>query len=268
MKTIAEPLGVAVDENADSVIRELMWGSPGTMLASIWLHEADGGTPWADRFVRDSDLLWQRMTHCAEVGCHLWEQAVYGHRAIHIGAVHGFAGNAFAILRGWDLLAMEPRIRWSSQLTESFRRTALVEDGLANWPQSVAMHRPGRTALLVQQCHGAPGMVTCFAGFPDAPVDDLLVAGGELIWKAGPLAKGAGFCHGTAGNGFAFLKLFARTGDTIWLERARRFAMHAIEQSEHALAVHGRRRYTLWTGDPGLAGCIAGTAQFPTFDIV
>jgi hypothetical protein len=111
-------------------------------------------------------------------------------------------------------------------------------------------------------------MVTRFAGFPDASVDDLLVAGGELIWKAGPLAKGAGFCHGTAGNGFAFLKLFARTGDTIWLERARRFAMHAIEQSEHALAVHGRRRYTLWTGDPGLAGCIAGTAQFPTFDIV
>jgi hypothetical protein len=120
MKTIAEPLGVAVDENADSVIRELMWGSPGTMLASIWLHEADGGTPWADRFVRDSDLLWQRMTHCAEVGCHLWEQAVYGHRAIHIGAVHGFAGNAFAILRGWDLLAMEPRIRWSSQLRNHF----------------------------------------------------------------------------------------------------------------------------------------------------
>src|ERR1700733_14048517 len=55
---------------------------------------------------------------------------------------------------------------------ESFRRTALVEDGLANWPQSVAMHRPGRTALLVQQCHGAPGMVTRFAGFPDASVDD------------------------------------------------------------------------------------------------
>ena len=32
-------------------------------------------------------------------------------------------------------------------------------------------------------------------------------AGGELTWQAGPLAKGAGLCHGTAGNGYAFLKL-------------------------------------------------------------
>jgi lantibiotic modifying enzyme len=56
----------------------------------------------------------------------------------------------------------------------------------------------------------------------------VLLAGGELTWRAGPLVKGAGLCHGTAGNGYAFLKLFARTGDERWLERARRFAMHAI----------------------------------------
>jgi hypothetical protein len=33
-------------------------------------------------------------------------------------------------------------------------------------------------------------------------------AGGELTWRAGPLAKGANLCHGTAGNGYAFLALF------------------------------------------------------------
>jgi hypothetical protein len=270
--TMVEPLGAAIDENSDNVIREFMWGSPGTMLASIWLHEATGAKPWAGRFVRDADLLGQRMIHCVEVGCYLWEQALYGHKVVHVGAVHGFAGNAFAILRGWDLLAEEQRKCWSVQLAESLRRTALAEDGLANWPQSVGTHRPGRTDLLVQHCHGAAGMVSCFAGFPDPSVDDLLLAGGELIWKVGPLKKGAGFCHGTAGNGFAFLKLFVRTEDALWLERARRFAMHAIEQSERALAVHGRRRYTLWTGDLGLAiflaNCISGTAQFPTFDII
>ena len=43
-------------------------------------------------------------------------------------------------------------------------------------------------------------------------------------------AKGASICHGTAGNGYALLKAFARTGDERWLERARRFAVHALAQ--------------------------------------
>ena len=30
--------------------------------------------------------------------------------------------------------------------------------------------------------------------------------------------------HGTGGNGYAFLKLYRRTGNTMWLERARAFA--------------------------------------------
>ena len=69
---------------------------------------------------------------------------------------------------------------------------------------------------------------------PWRPNDDeherLLLAGGELTWRAGPLAKGANLCHGTAGNGYAFLALFERTGDELWLERARAFAMHAVAQ--------------------------------------
>ena len=62
---------------------------------------------------------------------------------------------------------------------------------------------------------------------------------GELTWRAGPSAKGAGLCHGTAGNGYAFLTLFRRTGDERWLDRARRFAAHAIGQVAQARAIHG-----------------------------
>ena len=84
------------------------------------------------------------------------------------------------------------------------------------------------------------------------------------------LRKGANLCHGTAGNGYAFLKLFERTGDELWLERARAFAMHAVAQVEQGLAVHGRGRHTLWTGDPGTAlyleSCLSATAAFPTID--
>jgi hypothetical protein len=104
----------------------------------------------------------------------------------------------------------------------------------------------------------------------DQRLTDLLVAGGELTWRTGPLAKGPGLCHGTAGNGYAFLKLFERTQDEVWLDRARAFAMHAAEQVERMRGARGRGRYTLWTGDLGtalyLSSCITGTAAVPTLD--
>ena len=88
-----------------------------------------------------------------------------------------------------------------------------------------------------------------------------------MTWRAGPLAKGANLCHGTAGNGYAFLALFERTGDELWLERARAFAMHALAQVTRARAEHGRGRYTLWTGDAGtalyLADCLASGGALP-----
>src|SRR4029453_10767459 len=116
--------------------------------------------------------------------------------------------------------------------------------------------------IRVQWCHGAPGVVAALA--PLAPADDehgrLLLAGGELTWRAGPLTKGTNLCHGTAGNGYAFLKLFERTGDERWLRGARALAMHAIEQVERATAQHGRGRHALMTGDIGTAlylnGCV------------
>src|SRR5256885_12328053 len=43
------------------------------------------------------------------------------------------------------------------------------------------------------------------------------------------------------------------TNDPVWLDRARQFAMTAIVQYRGAHAVAGRGRYTLWTGDVGLA---------------
>jgi hypothetical protein len=98
----------------------------------------------------------------------------------------------------------------------------------------------------------------------------MLLAGGELTWRAGPHGKGAQLCHGTAGNGYAFLKLFARTGDELWLDRARRFAMHAAGQVEQARAEHGRGRHTLFSGDPGTAvyllDCIEAESAFPAVD--
>jgi hypothetical protein len=43
--------------------------------------------------------------------------------------------------------------------------------------------------MLMQLCHGAPGFVVCLAHLPSRELDPLLLAGGEAIWAAGPLAK-------------------------------------------------------------------------------
>jgi lantibiotic modifying enzyme len=118
--------------------------------------------------------------------------------------------------------------------------------------------------IRTQWCHGAPGIVATLGRMLD---EDIAVAGGELTWSAGPLRKGANLCHGTAGNGYAFLALLARTGDERWLTRARRFAMHAAAQVEQSRSDYGQGRYTLWTGDLGtalyLADCIDGGGRLP-----
>jgi hypothetical protein len=78
-------------------------------------------------------------------------------------------------------------------------------------------------------------------------------------------------CHGAAGSGYSFLKLYRRTGDDSWLDRARKFAMHAIEQCDRDVKTFGQRKFSLWTGDLGLAiylwDCIRASAKFPTIDV-
>jgi hypothetical protein len=255
-----------IESNRDNVANEALWGAPGTMLAALFLHETTGDARWRGLFDADASALMARWQRVDKAGCSLWTQHLYGEVVDQVGAGHGMAGNAFSILRGGTNQAAK------ALAAEALRATAIEHAGLANWPQYAVTPRRGRTDLLVQWCHGAPGMITSLsAALDDDESDRLLRAGGELTWKAGPLAKGAGLCHGTAGNGFAFLELFRRTRDELWLDRARRFAMHAIEQSDRIAAEHGRRRYSLWTGDPGVAvylhGCLTGRAGLPLLDV-
>jgi hypothetical protein len=67
------------------------------------------------------------------------------------------------------------------------------------------------------------------------------------------------------------LRAHELTDDREWLERARRFAVHALEQVDRFREVHGRGRFTLFTGDVGAAlfarSCLEVDARFPTMDI-
>lgn len=271
LSTTADKIGAAVDANWDNPVREYMFGSPGTAMLSLALFNETGDEVWASRFRRDVSRLWETLEPCQGADCLIWEQHLQGQKATHMGAVHGFAGNVLPALRGLNLLPDAEQKKWLDCIARTLRATAIHDGELVNWPQSVGKHRLGRTALLVQHCHGAPGIVNCVADFPSSGIDDLLLAAGETIWRAGPVRKGCCICHGTAGNGYAFLKLFKRTGDEKWPERARRFAAHSIDQCEAAAQQFGQYRYSLWTGDIGLAiflwGCINGDDRIPTQDI-
>ncbi|MDX6657009.1 MAG: hypothetical protein QOH62_1802 [Solirubrobacteraceae bacterium] len=257
----ADRLYELIGANTRDERREVMWGSPGTMLAAGAMHELTGEARWRDLWLESA--AWLRGERDPQTG--LWTQQLYGLVEQFIGPAHGFAGCVLALCRADD----EELDRRAAEAT---RRYAVEEDGLANWPpiasaKSLRSARDGHIRL--QWCHGAPGVVASLGAV--APGDDeherLLLAGGELTWRAGPLAKGANLCHGTAGNGYAFLALFERTGDELWLERARAFAMHAVAQVAQARAELGRGRYTLWTGDAGtalyLADCLAGGGKVP-----
>src|SRR3954452_2684346 len=218
---------------------EVMWGSPGTILAGRELgFDVTPSSEWL-RAQRDVEGLWT--------------QQLYGRGERLLGSAHGFAGCALALADG-------------DGVSSTLRQFAVEEEGLVNWPP-VAGQRLGasRDGLIrLQWCHGAAGIVATLGHLLD---EDLALGGAELTWQAGPLRKGANLCHGTAGNGYAFLALHERTGDERWLERARTFAMHAAMQVERSRAEHGRGRYTLWTGDPGaalyLADCIDGAGRLP-----
>src|SRR5262249_45096936 len=78
----AARLADLVHDNREHPTWELMWGSPGTMLAA----KACGlGDEWDE----SARLVWAR---CDEASG-LWTQDMYGSITQYLGPAHGFAGN-------------------------------------------------------------------------------------------------------------------------------------------------------------------------------
>ena len=252
---LADDLHERVRENEGSEAEDVMWGTPGTLVAARAMLEATGDERWRDAWHASAEALWSRRDDDG-----FWKQRLYGEERRGLTPPHGVTGNVQALR---PLLDPQRRERLERETSELLARTAFREDGLANWAPSHRPELPGPDGQIrLQWCAGAPGIVIAAADYLD---EELLLAGAELVWRAGPHGpdKGAGICHGTAGNGYALLAAFARTGDERWLERARRFAVHALGQ------VAGREvgRYSLWTGDVGTAlfaaDCLEARTSYP-----
>jgi hypothetical protein len=231
--------------NVDNEAEEVFWGAPGSLIAAAAIGDESSWNTLAEA------LLSRREDNG------LWTQRLYGQEYQSLTPAHGLVGIVQA------LGARAPKDDARRILEESAHR----ENGLANWPPRPRPDLPGPDGeIRLQWCCGAPGTVIGAADYLD---EDLLLAGAELVWKAGPHGdeKGPNICHGTAGNGYAFLKAFERTGDDKWLERARRFAMHALEQVARMPS-----RYSLFTGSTGVAlyaaDCIEPRTQYPIMEYV
>jgi hypothetical protein len=248
-----------LEQNIGNPTVEVMWGAPGSLLVASEMLDRTGDQRWADLWSRLADDVWSGFAEDERWGYRIWTQLLYGTVAQYVSPAHGFAGNVAALAGRPQLLGPERTAELEREAVRTSTATAVIDGDLANW-QPLAGESldgsPGRIRpIRTQWCHGAPGQVATLAGIAphDPQYTRLLVAGGELTWKAGPLRKGPGLCHGTAGNGLAFLALHRRTGDQLWLERARRFGMHCIEQVEAGHERYGHGWHSLWTGDPGAA---------------
>jgi hypothetical protein len=265
---LADLIHTRAEANTELPIRELMWGMPGSMLAAVHMAEMTGEARWRSLFETQAARLLADLEDTPQGP--LWTQDLYGSKDCWLGPVHGFAGNVIPLLRGWDWLTSAQQTRVSDFVPKALTANAWRFNFGTTWGARMKREIP---PALCQHCHGAPGMATTFADAPfsSPQFDALLLEAGRFTWAAGPLTKGSNLCHGTGGNGYAFLKLYRRTKDSIWLDRARQFAMTAIVQLRATQVAVGRGRYSLWTGDVGLAiylwDCITGEPRFPTVDV-
>jgi hypothetical protein len=276
---IADRVYARTDANTNLPVRELMWGMPGSMIACCHMAAMTAEPRWRALFAVQAARLLKDLEETDDGP--LWTQDLYGRHLRYLGPVHGYAGNMIAMMRGWDWLTDDQRTRIADAVPRTLTANAQRSEFGATWRGVVAdRDKPpadrdnysNARARLCQHCHGAPGMVTAFADAPFTSVElDCCAKAANSLWAAGPLAKGSNLCHGTGGNGYAFLKLYRRTNDVMWLERARSFAMTAIAQYREARDQLGRGRYSLWTGDIGVAvylwDCLTAEPRFPTIDV-
>ena len=231
--------------NSDNPTREFLWGAPGTSIPALLLHER-GDRRFDAELAHVQDVLWSQWDTATE----LWTQDMYGQERRFVGAGHGAAGNVAVFLRAPDLLPVDRREQLFARIESLLERYALFDGSARNW-WSLALPEFGNR---LQWCHGAPGIVMSLRSLPrNERIDAMLAQAGAAIERAGPLKKGPGICHGTAGNGFALLYLAARTGDERWLDAARRFAAHAIEQTPRWVRESGMHSASLMTGETGVA---------------
>ena len=203
--------------------RELFAGSPGYLHAVRFMYDWTRDVRWRALASKFAANLLADLEFFPDQS-RLWVQHIYGQTwSTYLGASHGFAGTAHAILAAQRLVDVDLR-EFRQQVATTAQNLADINGEHVNWRRVYGVEplpdAPAeRYEPRLQWCHGAPGFVIALDIIPqgmDPNFDAVLLQAGELTWIAGPPRDDAGLCHGAAGNGWAFLKLYHRTGEAKW----------------------------------------------------
>jgi lantibiotic modifying enzyme len=176
----------------------------------------------------------------------------------YLGAAHGLAGILYLLLQFPTFLS-EDDLKDIDAAAQWLKSLALSDH---NYPAHVDEERTD----LVQWCHGAPGMVALFVRLHEVMGErgGYLAAAreaAEVVWTKGLLTKSVGLCHGTIGNAwggrYAFLALWAGTGEAHYLHKAKHFVHFALT-SPHVKTIRTPDApYSLMEGMAGVVYCCA-----------
>src|SRR5262249_9517865 len=151
-RELADGLYARVCANVDNEAEEVMWGAPGTLLAAHAMWNFTGEERWGKAWSQTADAMLPRRDADG-----YWIQRLYGQELRSLTPPHGLVGNVRALL---PLLGDERAYELIDRTAAILADTAVVEDGLANWPPRPRPELPGPDGQIrVQWCAGSPGIV-------------------------------------------------------------------------------------------------------------
>uniref|UniRef100_A4IIE7 LanC-like protein 2 n=1 Tax=Xenopus tropicalis TaxID=8364 RepID=A4IIE7_XENTR len=190
------------------------------------------------------------------------------HKKQYVGAAHGLAGIYYMLMQPSSNVDVETLSDLVKPCIDYVRHKKFRS---GNYPSSLS----NETDRLVHWCHGAPGVIHMLLHAHKVFKEDKYlkdaVECSEVIWQRGLLRKGYGICHGTSGNGYAFLSLYNHTQDKKYLYRACRFAEWCLEYGKHGCRIPDRP-YSLFEGMAGAIHFLSDmltpeTSRFPAFEL-
>nr|ACO14699.1 LanC-like protein 1 [Caligus clemensi] len=223
---------------------EFLYGKAGFLFALLLVKKNN------PEFAEIDDVIESVISVIVKIGSRDQGSLYYEwHGKEYLGAAHGYAGILSSLLRARSHLS-PPQL---DMIRGKIEELILLQYPSGNFPSSISSSNGDR---LVHWCHGAPGFVDLYLLSYDTFQDHkyLQIADKclDVIWERGLLKKGFGLCHGSAGNGYAFLLAYKATKNTTHLYRALRFAEWCSDFENPGVGTPDRP-YSLFEGLAGNA---------------
>jgi hypothetical protein len=245
-------------------------------LAAVVDRLAETAEPWPQ-----GGVTW----HTSEELLPDWQRKIYPKGYYNIGAAHGVPG-AIAVLGGVAAAAGRLGEAGDPAARELARRARTLLDGAVEWllqqrlpdgeescfGTTFSPDTPAQKSRLAW-CYGDPGIAATLLvaaracrepAWEKVAVDLALKSAARPF--SGSLVRDAGLCHGSAGLGHLFNRLYQQTGDPRLAEAGRAWIQHALDFRLPGEGLAGYRAFWVeedgvtqsWRSDAGFLEGVAG----------